>query len=69
MTAALAAMNAEDFMIGAPAAPTALGVDYLIFQTDPDRCDYTCKLGNRRSLDGWSVTLKIEPSDASELLK
>lgn len=26
MTAALAAVNAEDFMIGAPAAPTALGI-------------------------------------------
>jgi hypothetical protein len=48
MTAALAAMNAEDFMIGAPAAPTALGVDYLIFQIDPDRHDYTYKLRNRR---------------------
>jgi len=36
MTAALAAMNAEDFMIGTPPAPTALGVDYLIVQIDPD---------------------------------
>jgi hypothetical protein len=36
MTAALAAMNAEDFMIGTPAAPTALGVDYFIPPNRPD---------------------------------
>jgi hypothetical protein len=35
MTAALAAMNTEDLMIGTPAAPTARGVDYFIFQIDP----------------------------------
>ena len=36
MTPALAAINAEDFIIGTPAGPTALGMDYLIFQIDPD---------------------------------
>jgi hypothetical protein len=38
MIAALAAMNAEDFMIGTPAASTSLGVNYLIFQIDSDVC-------------------------------
>jgi len=46
-------MNAEDFMIGIPAAQTALSVDYLSFQIDQDReslakcLDYTYKLRNR----------------------
>ena len=36
-------MNAEDFMIGTLAAPTALGVDYLIFQKDLIRPDGVVK--------------------------
>ena len=68
MTAALAAMNAEDFMIGTPAAPSALGVDYLIFQIDPDpgllakSRDYTYNSGTGGSLDGSSANRKLPVS-------
>ena len=55
MTAALAPINA-DFMIGTPAAPTALGVDYLIFEIDPGPdCWRKVAITLTNSGIGWSL--------------
>jgi hypothetical protein len=65
LTAALAAMNAEDSMIGIPEAPDCLRRGSSLFRIDSDlgllakSRDHTHNSGIDWSLDGWSANLRL----------